>query len=278
MANNWFEIVKGDENVYAFCEHKHAQWVHSFLILGKNLSVLFDTGLGVYDIREVINQYLHTPLMVVSSHAHFDHIGNNHLFDNVYGHCTEYSSKIANNGISHKLLDGQYDECNFADGYPGNFDGTKFEIKPYKLNSLADGQKIDLGDRELEILYTPGHSDDCIMLWDKKSGNLFTGDSYYSGGLYLYFNDEVFGKSDIFAYYDSIKKVISHCQGIKKLCVSHNPEAFHQGSTQLFELKAGLDKLMSGKLIPEELELPCGKDYYDNGKCVQLTHCSLIYR
>lgn len=279
MANNWFEIVKGDESVYAFCEHKHAQWVHSFLILGSNLSILFDTGLGVCDIREAIKPYLNTPLMVISSHAHFDHIGNNHLFNEVYGHCTDYSLRIAKNGISHELLDGQYDEWNFEGGYPEGFSGTEFETKPYNLKPLDDGQKIDLGDRELEVLYMPGHSDDGIMLWDEKNGNLFTGDSYYSGGLYLYFDDEVFGKSDINDYYNAIKRINAHCKDVNMLCVSHNPDSFHAGNTQLKELEQGLDALMAGEVPPEPWNLPCGNSYYNNdGKRIVLPHCSIIYR
>ena len=78
--SDWFEIRKGDDTVYAFCEHKHAQWVHSFLILGEKRSVLFDTGLGVCNIEEAIGPHLKTPLLVVNSHAHFDHIGNNWRF------------------------------------------------------------------------------------------------------------------------------------------------------------------------------------------------------
>lgn len=277
--SDWFEIRKGDDTVYAFCEHKHAQWVHSFLILGEKRSVLFDTGLGVCNIEEAIGPHLKTPLLVVNSHAHFDHIGNNWRFPEVYGHITDFSGKIAREGVSHEKLEGQFDECNFSGGWPDGFDGSTFAIPPYTLKPLGDGEKIDLGDRSLEVLYCPGHSDDGIMLWDEQTGNLFTGDSYYSGGLYLYFDDDVYGKSDIKAYYDAITHITEHCKDIRKLCVSHNPDAFHEGSSQLIELHQGLEELMDGKLTPEPVDLPCGDSYYiGGGKRAVLPHCSIIYR
>lgn len=107
LNKDWYEIRKGDDTVYAFCEHKHAQLVHSFLILGEKLSVLFDTGLGVCNIEEAIGPHLKTPLLVVNSHAHFDHIGNNWRFPEVYGHITDFSGKIACEGVSHEKLEGQ---------------------------------------------------------------------------------------------------------------------------------------------------------------------------
>ena len=249
------------------------------MILGEKRSVLFDTGLGVCNIEEAIGPHLKTPLLVVNSHAHFDHIGNNWRFPEVYGHITDFSEKIAREGVSHEKLEGQFDECNFSGGWPDGFDGSTFAIPPYTLKPLADGEKIDLGDRSLEVLYCPGHSDDGIMLWDKQTGNLFTGDSYYSGGLYLYFDDDVYGKSDIKAYYDAITRITEHCKDIRKLCVSHNPDAFHEGPSQLIELQQGLEDLMDGKLTPEPVDLPCGDSYYiGGGKRAVLPHCSIIYR
>jgi glyoxylase-like metal-dependent hydrolase (beta-lactamase superfamily II) len=40
---------------------------------------------------------------------------------------------------------------------------------------------IDLGGRELKVLYTPGHTDDSISLLDTASATLFTGDFIYPG-------------------------------------------------------------------------------------------------
>jgi len=41
---------------------------------------------------------------------------------------------------------------------------------------LVDGQVLRLGDREFEVLHTPGHSDDSICLYCARERTLFAGD------------------------------------------------------------------------------------------------------
>ncbi len=42
---------------------------------------------------------------------------------------------------------------------------------------LRDGEVIKAGDSSLEVIYMPGHSNDSILLYDKKNQILFAGDS-----------------------------------------------------------------------------------------------------
>jgi glyoxylase-like metal-dependent hydrolase (beta-lactamase superfamily II) len=42
---------------------------------------------------------------------------------------------------------------------------------------LTDGQSIRLGDRDLEVIHTPGHSNDSICLYCKEEKVLFSGDT-----------------------------------------------------------------------------------------------------
>jgi glyoxylase-like metal-dependent hydrolase (beta-lactamase superfamily II) len=53
---------------------------------------------------------------------------------------------------------------------------------------LQDGQKLRCGDRELQVVYTPGHSDDSICLYCEAEGALFVGDTpmiiWSAGGSY----------------------------------------------------------------------------------------------
>lgn len=48
---------------------------------------------------------------------------------------------------------------------------------------LADGDIIDLGDRQFEVIHTPGHSPGGIALWEAASGVLISGDIVYDGPL-----------------------------------------------------------------------------------------------
>ena len=42
---------------------------------------------------------------------------------------------------------------------------------------LKGGENVKLGDRDFEIIYTPGHSNDSICLYCRQDGVLFSGDT-----------------------------------------------------------------------------------------------------
>jgi glyoxylase-like metal-dependent hydrolase (beta-lactamase superfamily II) len=46
-----------------------------------------------------------------------------------------------------------------------------------RLVAIDDGDSISLGDRRLEVMYTPGHASHHVGLVDSRTGALFTGDA-----------------------------------------------------------------------------------------------------
>ena len=46
-----------------------------------------------------------------------------------------------------------------------------------RLRSVAEGDEITIGDRSLEVMYTPGHASHHVSLVDSASGAVFTGDA-----------------------------------------------------------------------------------------------------
>lgn len=52
-----------------------------------------------------------------------------------------------------------------------------FGAEDYVDQRLKDGQKIRLGDKDFEVIHTPGHSSDSICLYNEKEGILFSGDT-----------------------------------------------------------------------------------------------------
>ena len=69
--------------------------------------------------------------------------------------------------------------------YPSGFDPKDFSIPGYtKIKSIPS--QIDLGDRILKVINTPGHTPGSICLFDKKFGLLFTDDLLYEGPLYAF--------------------------------------------------------------------------------------------
>lgn len=66
----------------------------------------------------------------------------------------------------------------------------------------GEGDVLDLGDRQFEVLHLPGHSPGSIGLWEAASGVFFSGDAIYDGPLL----DDLPG-SDIPAYVRTIKRL-----------------------------------------------------------------------
>ena len=61
--------------MFAISEPRQYEGVNSFLVIGAQRAVLFDSGLGVAGIRDIVRRLTTLPVTVVNSHTHFDHVG-----------------------------------------------------------------------------------------------------------------------------------------------------------------------------------------------------------
>ena len=57
------------------------------------------------------------------------------------------------------------------------FFGETLPVPADRLRSIADADRIDLGDRSLEVVYTPGHASHHVALHDQRNGAVFTGEA-----------------------------------------------------------------------------------------------------
>ena len=57
------------------------------------------------------------------------------------------------------------------------FYGETRPVSAGRLRAVTDGDRIDLGDRSLEVLHTPGHASHHVSLLDDRTGAMFTGES-----------------------------------------------------------------------------------------------------
>jgi glyoxylase-like metal-dependent hydrolase (beta-lactamase superfamily II) len=55
--------------------------------------------------------------------------------------------------------------------------GAVEPVEGRRLRALADGDTIELGNRTLDVLYTPGHASHHVALSDRRTGAVFTGDA-----------------------------------------------------------------------------------------------------
>jgi glyoxylase-like metal-dependent hydrolase (beta-lactamase superfamily II) len=137
-----------------------------FLIFGRDAALLEDTGAGPIDTASIVTDLVArwatrnqktgpVPLIVVHSHAHGDHTAGDKGFAN----------------LPHVRL--------VAATVPALQQAFGIGTWP------TDIVPIDLGDRIVDLIPIPGHDAASIALYDRRTGILLTGDSFYPGRLYV---------------------------------------------------------------------------------------------
>ncbi len=192
QSQEWFEVYRILPGIFAIYEPGQWEEVISYLIVGTNKSFLFDTGLGIGDIKKVVSEITPVEPFVINSHTHYDHIGGNYQFREIYGMDTEFT-QLNSKGIPNEEVKEFVSNDWIHRKTPRDFVAQQYQIKPYELTKiLKDHDRIDLGDRILEIIFIPGHTPDSLCLMDRKNRLLFTGDTFYPAPLYAHFPESNF--------------------------------------------------------------------------------------
>lgn len=198
--DNWFSIEQLNKDTFVLSEWRHWEETHCYLLLGKTHALLIDTGLGVGDLRAQVEQLTKLPIFVACTHAHWDHIGGHRQFDRYGIHPAEQNWLQDSFPLSLAFVKQQLMR-DFSP--PKGFDLREYHIfqgKPNRL--LQDGDVIDLGDRQIMALHTPGHSPGHLCFWEPDRGILYSGDLIYEGILYANFPS-----TDPQAYLCSLEKI-----------------------------------------------------------------------
>lgn len=183
--DRWFEV----EHLYDGVSLISEPYVRPFYrcnlwhIQGRDRDVLVDSGSGLVSLREQLPWLTQRPLLAVASHTHFDHIAGHHEFDERLVHPAE-ADILARPDGDNTLARAFVDDAMF-EAHPGcPLCYAEYRVKAAPATRLIEeGDVLDLGDRVLEVLHTPGHSPGGISLWEARTGTLFSGDIIYDGPL-----------------------------------------------------------------------------------------------
>ena len=246
VSNKWFEVYRLDNDVFAIYEPHQWQEVISYLILGREKALLFDTGNGIGKISEIVNQLTILPVVVLNSHTHFDHIGGNAEFRDILAMDTDYTrNNVA--GYSNELVREEVSEEAVCGSMPADINPATYYTPPFTVKTfIEDGYKIDLGGRILEVLSTPGHTPDAISLLDLDLGLLWVGDIYYEGPIWLFVPE-----TDMDEFYNSVNRLCNIVPHLSTLYTAHNspiaqPQSLYALKKALITVKNGTN---SGKAI-----------------------------
>ncbi len=213
----WFEVYRIADGVFAIYEPGQFEEVISFLVTGEEKALLFDTGLGIGNMKRVVEQLTDLDVIVLNSHTHYDHIGGNYQFDTIYARDTAYTRGRAA-GSQPEAVAEFLREGWVWKPLPEGFVVEDYRSRAFAISRFVDeGDIIDLGGRKLEILSTPGHAPDSICLIDRENRLLLTGDSFYLAPLYTHLEG-----SDFLDYAKTAARLSGLADDIDAALTSHN--------------------------------------------------------
>ncbi|MBR3387379.1 MAG: MBL fold metallo-hydrolase [Bacteroidales bacterium] len=184
-----------------------------YLLEGDDKALLIDAGAWMPHLAETVAKLTDKPVTVAVTHGHGDHVGGIISFPEVW--------------------------INFADMPMIEEGAREYGIK---AQLLSDGDVIDLGGRQIEVLETPGHTSGSITFFDKDRHYGFSGDAFGSTNLLLFTNS-------FRTLVNTLDRTIEYMQanGIEKLYPGHyhgdNPETLQR----LLDEKRMSEEVLSGK-------------------------------
>lgn len=135
---------------------------------------IVDPGMSNPSEEKAITDYIEKNNLklthIINTHLHIDHAAGIPFLRKKYG--APLLAHIGDSGLG-KRVDMQ------ARMFGLDMDLDSIEISQY----IEDGDKIKIGNGELEVIAVPGHSKGSIALYDKEDKFLISGDALFQGSI-----------------------------------------------------------------------------------------------
>ena len=157
-----------------------------YLIEGRDRAVLIDTGTGTGDLKGLVESITSLPYHVILTHGHVDHAGGICQWQEIWMHPDDIPPLLENasddGGAINTYNRRRYAKLGLAlhgsDVLPWNLDSFKpVDASKVVFHNLGQGDKIDLGEKTIEVFSLPGHSKGSLCFLDRSGRNLFVGDA-----------------------------------------------------------------------------------------------------
>lgn len=237
-ADPWFAIEPQPNGILRIWEPHVSRLLRAnmFLIRGRDHDLLVDAGMGVASLRAYLEPLMERPVICVLTHGHVDHVGS----------AAEFADDLRMHPAEADLIASPPERWSLSyDDYPADFraglaaagfetrghviaglphagyDPSSWSVAPAQMTqALADGDIVNLGDRQFEVMHLPGHSPGGLVLWEAATQILIGGDVIYDGLLI-----DTLPESDPAAYRASMGRL-----------AALNPSIVHGGHRESFGL------------------------------------------
>lgn len=259
-TDDWYDVERVTDRGYRIVE---GDGYGVYLVVGAERAAVVDAGIGVGDLRGLVDGLVDTPVTLLLTHWHWDHIGAAAAFDDVRISRRDLGpdGRVAVDAHTDEFVHrpGAFvEEWRAAgNGFPDGFDPDAYALDPVAdPTPVEPGGSIDLGDRELEYVHAPGHSRGHLAVLDRAEGVLYGGDVVHrETGLYAHFEG-----CDLAAYRGAFERLadLRDDGAFDVLLTSHNPPLAGDDLALLDRLHDGLGRILDGEAAPERVDTAWG--------------------
>ena len=268
VADGWTQITEGDPVLPC----------HVMVVQDGDDALVVDSGLGIDDLAAVVEELAGTAdLPVVLTHAHWDHLGALHQFDDISVHERERGpdGRVAIDTLNEEfsVRPPQFMETCIEQGlaFPEGFDPDTYAIEPVSgVKTLEPWEEIRVGDRTLELIPVPGHSPGQLAVLDRTAGICHGGDVIEPDGeIFAHFHD-----SDLDDYVETMDRLIElRDEGAYDTLTSGHADPVRGDDLSLLEdIREALERVLADDAAYEVVDTDYGpKRRYEIGDIEVLT-------
>ncbi len=194
----------------------------AYLVEGSERALVIDSCTGQEGLKEIVQQLVGgKPVALALTHGHGDHSGGTKYFAEVYVHPGD-ASMLPANAAGVKRLD------------------------------LADGMKIDLGGRTIEVVGIAGHTPGSVAFFDRAGRYIMTGDGIGSTMVWM----QIQGCLPLAAYLEAVKKLEAMKEGIDELFVGHHEqETVKLTREYITDMRVVTERVLAGAIESSPYEM-----------------------
>jgi glyoxylase-like metal-dependent hydrolase (beta-lactamase superfamily II) len=205
VADFWYGIAGCSDAIAQLRE----TWVDPYivgdlwLIRGSSRDLLIDTGTGIVSPEPIVRAITGRPVLAIALNRFYDHAGGLYCFEERGCHWRD-AAAIESPTLESSVASTYLKEPLFCAHPYAGFDSAAYRMRGAPPTVCFEhGDTIDLGDRLLKVLGTPGMTPGSMCIWEERSGSLFTGDTLFDDP-----QERPFGPADPAGFASSLRMLL----------------------------------------------------------------------